>query len=169
MLDFTSGGSRASKPVKANRQQSNTNPVAIDTTTKGETSTSRKNSVMPDVIVSSKHLEEVVRASLAPLLLARPLRCDFDGEDERKTANLAYFMQVQNPCGVSFGSATAWWACNFPIANLIDHNGVVQLHRIAQWERFSHELQVFLSRKWFYSPIGKRDVLGTKLRRGETA
>jgi hypothetical protein len=77
MLDFTSGGSRGSKPMKANCQQSNTKPAANDRTIKGENSTSRKKSVMADVIVNSKHLEEVVRASLAPLSLARlgPLRC----------------------------------------------------------------------------------------------
>lgn len=77
MVDFTSGGSRGSKPVKANCQQSKTNPVAIERTIKGETSTSRQKSVMADVIVSSKHLEEVARAFLAPLSLARlgPLRC----------------------------------------------------------------------------------------------
>jgi hypothetical protein len=77
MLDFTSGGSRGSKPVKANCQQSNTKPVAIDKTIKGVTSISRKKSVMADVIVSSKDLEEVGRASVAALSLPRldPLQC----------------------------------------------------------------------------------------------
>lgn len=76
MLDLTSGGSRGSKPVKANCQQSKTNPAAIERTIEAETSISRKKSVMADVIVSSKHLEEFVRASLAALSLARlgPLR-----------------------------------------------------------------------------------------------
>jgi hypothetical protein len=60
------------------------------------------------------------------------IRCNVDGEDELKTANSAYFMQVRNPCWVNLRNATALQACSVPVANRNAPIGVVQLDRTAQ-------------------------------------